>query len=199
MFISIIFRSFALKITLKTRETNKILEEICKYGLTPNEYFALSMILQDKPLPDKLSHDKYRRYLFINDWITMYNKATPKLIESGIFEDVEDINFTKNVETYRSLWPAITLPTGRTARSTSIDLQSRFKWFFKNYNYDWDIVLKATEHYITYYRDRNYAYMRTSSYFIYKEETTKLRTSTLAEWCDRIQDGVIEENYHMDI
>lgn len=184
---------------MKTKEINRFFEEICGYGLTPNEYFALSMILQDKPLQERMNPDLYRRYLITNDWININNKATNKLRESKIFEDLIDSDFTRNVDIYRSMWPAITLPTGKTARSTSIDLQARFKWFFKTYEYNWDTIFQATEHYITYYRDRGYNFMRTSSYFIYKEESTKLRTSTLAEWCDRIEDGVIEEDYHMDI
>lgn len=188
-----------LKKELKVKQLNRLFDEICSLGLTPNEYFALSRVLQDKPMQERMDPKLYRRYLFVNDWITIENKPTEKLRKSKIFEDVQDPDFEKNVEIYRLMWPPITLPTGKTARSSSVDLQHRFRWFFENYQYNWDAIFQATESYINFYRERSYAYMRTSSYFIYKEETTKLRTSTLAEWCDRIGDGVVEHNYHIDV
>lgn len=184
---------------MKTNQVNKIFEEICSYGLTPNEYFSLAMILQNKPLQERMNRDIYKKYLLINEWIDIGEKATDKIRSSRIFEDLMDGEFVKNVEVYRSMWPAITLPTGKTARSSSKDLESRYKWFFANYNYDWEIIFQATENYITYYRDRGYNFMRTSAYFIYKEESTRIRTSTLAEWCDRIKDGIVEQDYHIDV
>lgn len=146
-----------------------------------------------------MKRDLYKKYLLINDWIDMDERAMDKVRSTRIFEDLLDSEFVKNVEIYRSMWPPITLPTGKTARSPSKDLELRFKWFFSNYNYTWDMIFQATENYITYYRDRNYVFMRTSSFFIYKEESTKIRTSNLAEWCDSIKDGIEEEDFHIDV
>lgn len=184
---------------MRASELNKLFEEICSYGLTPNEYFALAMVLQNKPLQERMEFERYRRYLYVNDWIDMKNKATNKVKESKIFDEIIDTNFRENIEKYRSMWPAITLPTGKTARSSSKELEDRFKWFFNNYDHDWEMIFKATENYITFYAERGYAFMRTSSYFICKYESLKIRTSTLAEWCDRIKDGVEEKDYHIDV
>ena len=167
--------------------------------MTPNEYFSLAMILQKKPLQDRMKRDLYRKYLIINDWIDFDDKPTDKVRNSRILDDFMDEEFTKNVETYRLMWPPITLPSGKTARSSSIDLEKRFKWFFSNYNFSWEAVFRATEKYIEYYRDRSFAYMRSSAFFIYKEESTKIRTSTLADWCDNLEDGAQIEDFHIDV
>lgn len=185
---------------MKTSQINKIFEEISQFGLTPNEYFSLAMILQDKPLQERMNKEVYKKYLLINGWIDLDDRATDKVRSSRVFDDFMDVDFSKNVETYRSMWPSITLPTGKSARSNIKDLESRFKWFFSNYdNYGWELIFKATEAYISYYRDRGYAFMRTSGYFIYKEDSTRVKTSTMAEWCDKINDGVVEESYQIDV
>lgn len=185
---------------MKINKINELFEEICSHGITPNEYFALARILKDRPLQERMNYDRYRKYLVINDWLDIRNNPTEKVKRSKIFDDFEDETFGKNVETYRSMWPLVTLPSGKTARSSSVDLKSRFKWFLGHYNYDWSTILKATENYIVYYRDRSWAFMRTSAYFIYKEENTKVRTSTLSEWCDKILEGVQEEeSYRIDV
>lgn len=184
---------------MKTSQINKIFEEICEFGLTPNEYFSLAMILQDKPLQERMNKEVYKKYLLINGWIDLDNKPTDKVRSSRILEDFMDVDFSRNVETYRSMWPSITLPSGKSARSNVKDLEARFKWFFSNYNYSWELIFKATESYISYYRDRNYAFMRASGFFVYKEDSTKVRSSSMAEWCDKINDGVIEESYHIDV
>lgn len=185
---------------MKISEINKVFEEISSFGLTPNEYFSLALIIQDKPLQEKMKRDLYRKYLLINNWIDIDDKPTEKLNASGIFNGVGEEGFVKNVATYRSMWPAVTLPTGKTARCSYKDLEARFKWFFTNYNYDWITIFKATENYVSYWNERGYSFMRTSGYFIYKEESTKIRTSTLAEWCDNIVENVQQEDdYHIDV
>lgn len=184
---------------MKINQINKIFEEICSYGMTPNEYFSLAMVLQKKPLQERMKRDLYRKYLILNDWIDLDDKPLDKVRNSRIFEDFMDQDFTKNVELYRLMWPAITLPTGKTARSSIKDLEARFKWFFLNYSYGWDAIFKATENYITYYRERSFSFMRSSAYFIYKEDSTRIKTSTLAEWCDNVKDGIEEQDYHIDV
>lgn len=185
---------------MKISDVNKIFEEISEFGLTPNEYFSLAMIIQDKPL-GSMKRDIYKRYLFTNNWIDLNEKPTEKVVSSGIFKGLGEEDFVKNVGIYRSVWPPITLPTGKTARCSLKDLEARFKWFFMNYNYDWSTIHKATENYVSYYADRGFSFMRTSGYFIYKEESTKLRTSTLAEWCDNIMEGTDQkmDDYHIDV
>jgi len=184
---------------MKFDQINKIFDEILSYGLTPNEYFGLAMILQNRPLHEKMKRHLYVDFLIRHKWIDSSEKPTDKVRSTRIFQDLMDSEFSGKVEQYRLMWPAIRLPNGKMARGSNLELESRFKWFFSKYNYDWNTIFKATESYITYYRERGYAFMRTSGYFICKEETTKIRTSTLAEWCENAADGIIEQDYHIDV
>ena len=58
--------------------------------------------------------------------------------------------------------------------------------FFENYDYDWSVVLKAAEKYVSEYMVMNYQYMRTSQYFIRKQNIDKTWDSDLANYCELI-------------
>lgn len=95
------------------------------------------------------------------------------------------------IETYRELWPNQKLPSGKYARSDKKNLLTNFTWFFSNYNYDMDTVLKATALYIDEHASKNYKYMRTSQYFIRKSDVDKAISSDLANYCQIIESGDI--------
>ena len=62
-------------------------------------------------------------------------------------------------------------------------------WFFKTHpEYDWDLVLDATDYYNEVFKRKNYMYMATSSNFIKKTEITKEVSSKLADYCQQILD-----------
>lgn len=132
----------------------------------------------------------YKKKLILKGWLDMQGKPTNKVTETGIFEDIEvqenTNDFDENVEKYRLMWPSLLLPSGKYARSTSIAIRPKFEWFFQTFEFNWDTVFAATEDYIRYYQQQNYIYMQTSSYFIYKQDLAKIRTSTLAEWCEKV-------------
>ena len=94
------------------------------------------------------------------------------------------------IEEYLDLWPSIKLPSGKYAKSDRKNIEINFKWFFKTYSYSWDTIIKATEMYIAEYEKKNYLYMRTSQYFIKKQEVDKTITSELANYCMLIENGI---------
>lgn len=94
------------------------------------------------------------------------------------------------IEQYLDLWPSIKLPSGKYAKSDKKNIEINFKWFFKNYPYPWQTIIKATEMYIAEYEKKNYLYMRTSQYFIKKQEVDKSITSELANYCMLIENGI---------
>ena len=53
--------------------------------------------------------------------------------------------------------------------------------------------IKATKMYVNEYRDADYMYMQTSQYFICKQDKHKVKSSTLADYCDMIRDGIDTE------
>lgn len=113
---------------------------------------------------------------------------------------VEDVNttvvgnsYSENIRAYNMLFPRGKLPSGKQARVNAKNLEASFKWFFKTFDYSWEIVLKATELYVNEYRLRNYLYMRTSQYFIRKTLPDRTSESELANYCEMIVTGNYED------
>jgi hypothetical protein len=124
------------------------------------------------------------------------------LFSGQLKEQVNSDDYLKNIITYRDLFPRMILPSGKPARSSVIDLKKRFDWFMIEYEYSWDIILKATENYIKHYEDNNFHYMQTSSYFIKKEDKQKNSISSLSEWCEQVLnpgENNKEKSYEIDI
>lgn len=92
------------------------------------------------------------------------------------------------------------MPSGKPARSSIIELKKRFDWFVSEYKYDWETILKATENYVRHYEDKNYNFMQTSAYFIRKEDSKKVTSSALSEWCEQVLNpGENDEQKSYDI
>jgi hypothetical protein len=104
--------------------------------------------------------------------------------------------FLKRINEYRDIFPAGKLPSGKPGRVNVKTLENSFRWFFENYDFSWDEVIDATKMYVNAYRDNDYMYMKTSQYFISKQDKSKVRTSDLADYCDMIRDGVEPEDNH---
>ena len=101
-------------------------------------------------------------------------------------------DFLDKINEYRSIFPAGKLPSGKPARVNVRSLETNFRWFFEEYSHDWDTVIKATKMYVNQYEENDFNYMMTSQYFIAKQDKHKVKTSTLADYCDMIIDGVSE-------
>ncbi len=100
-------------------------------------------------------------------------------------------DFTDRIKEYREIFPSKRLPSGQLARQSAEELKQKFIWFFKTYpEYDWDLVLDATDYYNAVFEKKGYMYMATSSYFIKKTDpTSKETTSKLADYCQEILDN----------
>ena len=99
-------------------------------------------------------------------------------------------NFLDKIKQYREIFPAGKLPSGKPARVNVKTLENNFRWFFENFDYSWDEIMKATKMYVTEYEATDYMYMKTSQYFVSKEDKSKVKTSDLADFCDMIKEGV---------
>jgi len=93
---------------------------------------------------------------------------------------------------YREAWPAGKLPSGKPGRQNVKTLENAFRWFFEVYDYTWEEIAHATVLYINQYKEKDYKYMKTSQYFICKQDKNKVKHSELADYCDMIRDGVTE-------
>ena len=102
-------------------------------------------------------------------------------------------DFSEKINIYRETFPNKRLPSGKPARVNVKMLSESFRWFFETYEYEWADVIKATKMYVNEYRDAEYMYMQTSQYFISKQDKHRVKSSTLADYCDMIRDGIDTE------
>ena len=102
-------------------------------------------------------------------------------------EDAED-----SIIKFLNIFPKGKLPSGKPARVNVKNLEGAFKWYFETYDYSWEIILKATEKYVSEYELKRYEYMRNSQYFIRKQNLDKSFESDLATYCELVVSGADE-------
>jgi hypothetical protein len=159
--------------------------------------------LRDKVQTSNINAFAEFRELKFKGFVTNSNVILPAGIE--LLEKIDELfavkkeastkqlvgdDFKENIIKYLNLFPKRKLPSGKLARSDKKNIESNFRWFFKTFDYSWDIILKATAHYVDEYEKKNYLYMQTSQYFISKTQPDKSKMSELANYCAMIVDGV---------
>jgi hypothetical protein len=162
-------------------------------GITPSTYNKEDhQILIDAGYLDSknnsITPESRKIIITLNNYFIISKKKTNKQLlgESGAL----------NITQYREIFPATKLPSGVPARNNVKILTENFRWFFSEYDYTWEDILKATKMYVNEYRDNQYMYMQNSQYFISKQDKHKVKTSKLADYCDMIKDGVTTEEEH---
>jgi len=183
---------------------------ITKAGMTPNEclsLFAVNMkitphhghnieTLLEKGLieynEDKEHYTITKEARAIMTQLDNYFKKAKKKTDIQLMGK----DFVQNINMYREIFPAKKLPSGKPARQNVKALGSSFRWFFETYDYTWPEIIKATRMYVNEFRDKDYQYMMTSQYFISKQDKHRVKHSTLADYCDLINEGIDTEDKH---
>ena len=173
-----------------------------KEGLTPNSFYVLYCIkekitvanfvnkaieckrLQSEAWLDENLHLTSKSIIFITE-IDGYFRKSKKKTTTNLLGS----NFLDNIKEYNEIFPNKKLSSGKYARVNPKTLENSFRWFFETYDYTWDTILSATRKYVDEFSIRRYDYMRTSQYFIRKQNTDKTWDSDLATYCDLINDG----------
>jgi hypothetical protein len=186
-----------------------IFNKLILNNLTPNSYYILFCISENITPNDFVNKNLEVNRLKIDGWlkdnldltsksiifiseINSFFKKSKKKTSSILMGD----SFLDQIKFYNEIFPNRKLSSGKYARVNVKTLENSFRWFFENYTYSWDIVLKATEKYVDEYSVRRYEYMRTAQYFVRKQNTDKTWDSELATYCDLIENGYDEEtNY----
>jgi hypothetical protein len=181
-----------------------------KYKITPNQLYFLDCC-RDKIKPTTIINSdaeasicKIKGFIdeegnitnlgavILNEFETFLVKTKAKVTKEVLGE-----NFLDKVKEYREAWPSKRLPSGELARQSVQELKDKLVWFFKTYpEYDWDLVLDATDYYNILYERKQYQYMMTSSYFIKKTDPrTRETRSKLADYCQELLDNprLVEE------
>lgn len=181
-------------------------QKILKKGMTPNQCLLLFSI-HNKTTPATYIEDDYNVLVKLdyisNKEITPNGKAVIRLLDNYFIvnkkktdKELLGKDGNINIKKYREIFPAGKLPSGVPARNNVKILAENFRWFFGEYDYTWEEVIKATEMYVNEYRDKEYLYMQNSQYFISKQDKHRVKTSKLADYCDMIQDGVTTEEHY---
>jgi hypothetical protein len=174
--------------------------------VTPNAFHVLWCIA-NKRRPKSVNAHTELRNLSNNKLIT----ETYIITEDGyrVLKDAEKLfgngsiigstvllstDLADNITKYLDLFPRGKLPSGKSARANRKDIEKGFKWFFDNYDYSWDTILKATAYYVDTYEKNKFMYMRNSQYFIGKTNPDKTKNSELADYCEIILNGGYEED-----
>jgi hypothetical protein len=160
----------------------------CRYKIKVSNIInedAESLICRSKELIDENNNITNKGALILDEFEMFLVKTKKKITVEVLGPDFND-----KVKEYREIFPAKRLPSGQLGRQSIQELKDKFIWFFKTYpEYDWDLVLDATDYYNEVFEKKNYAYMATSSNFIKKTEITKEVTSKLADYCQQIIDN----------
>lgn len=181
--------------------------KIKRYGITPNQcmiLFAfdegvtpsnceaadLLALFEEGYITDKkaITDEGKKVIVTLNNYFTVNKKKTNRQLlgKSGAL----------NIDQYRNIFPKGKLPSGVPGRNNVKILTENFRWFFAEYDYTWEEIMKATKMYVNEFQKNNYMYMQNSQYFISKQDKHKVKTSKLADYCDMIRDGIVNEEDH---
>ena len=184
----------------------EIFNRLIQENLSPNTFYVLHCI-KEKIVPaefvnkaiesKRLQSDAWldeslqltSKSLIFTEEINGYFKRTKKKAA----KDLMGQNFTENIKVYVNIFPNRKLSSGKYARVNPKNLEAAFRWFFENYDYDWDIILQATQKYVREYEVNDYEFMRTAQYFIRKQNIDKSFESDLATYCELIRDNPDDE------
>ena len=180
-----------------------IFNKLIKNNLTPNQFYLLWCKKHNIcPLLNLNLTIEYMR-LTNDEWLLEDGKLTGKAFV--LVQELESFfknskkktssvimgeNFDDYISEYLEIFPKFKLPSGKYARSDKKNLENNFRWFFETHNYDWNTVIEATKMYVDEYERQGYKYMRTSQYFIRKQNSAeKTFESELANYCEVYLNG----------
>ena len=186
----------------------ELFQKILKDKLTPNQLLLLYGIKNSISFPVEHKQEDAKKLVELG--LVIYKK--PKLTISAKGKNIctkynQFFKLSKKRTTaqllgdgyvemlgiYREAFPAGKLPSGKPGRQNVKTLENSFRWFFETYEYSWEEVVHATVMYLSEYKEKDYMYMKTSQYFICKQDKHKVKHSELADYCDMVRDGVTLE------
>ena len=170
------------------------LEEIFQMNLSPNEFYVLQCLIKQERPKIVNAHLELRK-LQSKDYLDKDFTITDKINKiKHLLTKIENKDKTvDNLDAYINIFPKLKLPSGKYARSHKTNIKACFDWFFKNYSYSWNTILKATSFYVQDFESKNYLYMMTSQYFICKTKIDRTKESELANYCEMYEDGTLAQ------
>lgn len=178
----------------------EMFNKIAQANLTPNEFYLLYCI-RESVGPLNINLHKELHTLQQSGWLSQDNQLQPKAV--SILAQVESFfkihkkktstqllgkDFLASMIKYNELFPKRKAGSGKYMRSNIKNVETKFRWFFDNYTYTWEVILEATARYMDQQLRENYKFTRTSMYFICKSDKGMIN-SDLADWCEIVSTG----------
>lgn len=169
-------------------------EKLAELQLTPNQYCLAYLIHYKEKDQFKMFKTLYKKELhFKEDLLTLATKNYLKTSNNdftkivfdestieGIFSSEETISdWDIFVEKFRDLFPTGIKSGGFYVKGSSKDCSKKLNLFIKEYKFNEETILKATENYVKRSRTKGYSYMKLAVYFILKD-----KISVLASECE---------------
>lgn len=185
----------------------ELFQKIQKYNITPNQCMLL-LAFHEGITPstyDDLDHKALLKESYIDNNSDVTNEGEKIVTTLNNYFKINKKKTSKqllgkagalNISQYRDIFPKGKLPSGVPGRNNVKILTENFRWFFAEYNYSWEEIIKATKMYVNEFQKNNYMYMQNSQYFISKQDKHKVKTSKLADYCDMLRDGITIEEDH---
>jgi hypothetical protein len=189
---------------------DEIFNKLIKEKLTPNSLYVLHCMKNKLSVSKSLANSELEIYRlksegWVNEDLQLTSKSLIFMEELGSYfrkskkktsKVLMGDSFDTCIKKYNELFPAKKLGSGKYARTNVKNLEAGFRWFFSTYEYDWKTILQATQKYVEEYKMKNYEYMRTSQYFIRKQNSDRSFESDLATYCDMLnENGFTEEDF----
>jgi len=184
---------------------DEIFNILIKYKVTPNQFYVLYSIKYKIKAQNFVNLSLELTRLGNDNWLTKDKQLSSKAII--LVQQVESFfksqkkktsttlmgpEFIKKIKEYSEIFPKFKLPSGKYARTNIKTLETTFRWFFNNFDYEWETILKAAKIYVEEYEMKHYKYMRTSQYFVRKQNQDKSNDSELADYCEALLNGTEE-------
>lgn len=176
--------------------------------LTPNQYYILCCI-RDSVTPLQMNLHLELRQLNNAGWLK--EKDSGYQVEPHGIKLINQIEkffvvqkkktslqimgkaYSEKIKQWREIFPNKLGGHGKPLRGSPKNIENNFRWFFENHDYDWDVVMKATDFYIRQQevKDSNHKYTRQAHYFIRKSDGVV--QSDLANYCELVLSGGDQE------
>lgn len=184
--------------------SHQLWQSLIKYNVSPNQLYFLDCCRYKIKPTDIINEDAERFVAQNRGHVDQNGNLTPGAVfildefetllvktKKKVSSELLGTNALECINIYREMFPAKRVPKVGLLRQTVQELKEKFVWFFKTYpDFDWALVLDATDYYMYTKQKENMEFVTTSSYFIQRTDNfTKTNRSLLADYCQMLVDN----------
>ena len=152
----------------------------------------------------ELDNLQFKKYIKIKDYNTYefdFREKAISLLSKDIIFLEKDSTITKtnnenDIQNWISDYRRLFKKTGASGKMGDLKTtMKKMEWFYREYPEfaKKDLIMKATQKYIEQESHNDFKFLQRSDYFISKEDTSKIKMSRLASFCEELTDDDLEE------